>query len=81
MPVMIRLSRQGAKKHAEYQIIAIDKMRRTGGTVLARLGFYYPAAKNDKDKVKVDLDAVKAWKAKGALVSERVGQLLKLLSQ
>jgi len=78
---MIRLSRQGAKKHAEYQIVAVEKTRRRDGDVLERLGFYYPSAKDNKDKVKVKLESVKAWQAKGARLSERVGQLLKLLSQ
>ena len=82
MPVTIRLSRQGAKKRPQYQIVATEKSRRRdGGAVLERLGYYFPRAEKPKDKVQLNLDAVKKWQSNGAQVSERVGQLLKILSK
>jgi small subunit ribosomal protein S16 len=81
MAVTIRLSRQGAKKHPQYLIVAVDSSKKRDGAYLANLGHYYPKAKESKDKVKVNLDAVKSWQARGAQVSQTVGQLLKTLAK
>jgi len=81
MAVTIRLSRQGAKKNPQYLIVALDSAKKRDGAYLQSLGHYYPKAKEPKDKIKVDQDAVKAWKAKGAQVSQTVGQLLKSLAE
>ncbi len=81
MAVTIRLSRQGAKKQPQYLVIAVDSAKKRDGEYLENLGHYYPKAKDAKDKIKVNLEAVNAWRAKGAQVSQTVGQLLKTLSQ
>jgi small subunit ribosomal protein S16 len=81
MAVVIRLARQGAKKQPEYLVVAVDRMKKRDGEYLERLGHYYPKAKEAKDKIKVNLDQVNAWRAKGAQLSETVGQLLKTLSK
>jgi small subunit ribosomal protein S16 len=81
MAVKIRLSRQGAKKRPQYLIVAVDSASKRDGAYLAKLGHYYPKAKEAKDKIKVDAAAVKAWQAKGAQVTETVGQLLKSLAE
>jgi len=81
MAVSIRLSRQGAKKNPQYMIVAMDSSKKRDGEYLAKLGHYYPKAKEKKDKVKVDLAAVKAWQVKGAQLSQTVGQLLKTLAE
>jgi small subunit ribosomal protein S16 len=81
MAVTIRLSRQGAKKHPQYLIVAVDSAKKRDGAYLQKLGHYYPKAKEAKAKIEVNLDAVKAWQAKGAQVSQTVGQLLKTLSK
>ncbi len=81
MAVSIRLSRRGAKKEPQYLIVAVDTAKKRDGAFLERLGHYYPKAKEAKDKVKVNLEAVKAWQAKGALPTETVGQLLKTLAK
>lgn len=77
MAVTIRLSRQGAKKNPQYLIIAVDSAKKRDGAYLENLGHYYPKAKEAKDKIKVNLEAVKAWQAKGAQFSQTVGQLIK----
>ena len=79
MAVTIRLSRQGAKKHPTYLIIAVDSSKKRDGAYLEKLGQYFPKAAETKDKIKVNLEAIKAWQAKGAQVSQTVGQLLKTL--
>ena len=80
MAVTIRLSRQGAKKHPQYLIVAMPSRGKRDGAYLENLGHYYPKAKEVKDKIKVNLEAINAWKAKGAQVSQTVGQLLKTLA-
>ena len=79
MSVMIRLTREGAKKHPQYRVVVVDKAKKRDGGYLASLGKYYPGAKEPKDKLKIDLDAVKGWVARGAQCSQTVGQLLKTL--
>jgi len=81
MAVRIRLSRQGAKKAPQYLIVAVDSAKKRDGAYLDRLGHYFPKAKEAKDKIKVDMAKIQSWKAKGAQVSETVGQLLKGLAQ
>jgi small subunit ribosomal protein S16 len=81
MPVHIRFSRQGAKKHPHYLVVAVDAAKKRDGAFLEKLGYYTPKAKDPKDKLKVNLEAVKAWQAKGATVSETLGQLLKNISE
>lgn len=81
MSVTIRLSRQGAKKNPQYLIVAVDSAKKRDGAYLQNLGHYYPKAKETKDKVKVDHEAIKAWQAKGAQCSQTVGQLLKSLAK
>ena len=81
MAVMIRMSRQGAKKKPNYIVVAVDKMAKRDGAYLARLGQYFPKAKDPKDKLKIDQEALSSWIAKGAQLSQTVGQLLKSLSK
>jgi len=81
MAVMIRLQRQGAKKNPQYLVVAVDSAKKRDGEYLERLGHYYPKAAETKDKMKVNLEAVKAWQAKGAQTSQTVGQLLKTLAE
>lgn len=81
MAVTIRLSRQGAKKNPQYLIVAVDSQKKRDGAHLEALGHYYPKAKNEADKVKVNADAVQAWRAKGAQLSQTVGQLLRNLAK
>ena len=81
MAVTIRLSRQGAKKNPQYLIVAVDSAKKRDGAYLQSLGHYYPKAKDAKDKIKVDQEALKAWQVKGAQCSQTVGQLLKNLAK
>jgi small subunit ribosomal protein S16 len=81
MAVTIRLSRQGAKKKPEYIIVAVDSAKKRDGEYLEKIGYYYPKAKEAKDKIKVDADVLKGWQNRGAQVSQTVGQLLKTLAK
>jgi small subunit ribosomal protein S16 len=81
MSVQIRLSRQGAKKQPNYLVVAVDSAKKRDGAYLAKLGQYFPKAANTKDKLKIDLAALQAWQAKGARMTQTVGQLVKKLAQ
>lgn len=81
MAVTIRLSRQGAKKKPQYLVVAVDSAKKRDGAYLENLGHYFPKAKDVKEKLKVNMEAIKAWQAKGAQVTQTVGQLLKNFAQ
>ncbi len=81
MAVMIRLSRQGAKKNPQYLVVAVDSSKKRDGAYLEKLGHYYPKAKTNAEKLKVDAALVSKWRANGAQVTKTVGQLLKGLAQ
>lgn len=81
MPVMIRLSRQGAKKNPFYHLVAIDKYSRRDGEFLEKLGTFDPSKKTAKEQLKLNLEAIENWKKKGAQFSLTVSQLLKKFSK
>ena len=81
MAVMIRLSRQGTKHKPQFMVVVMDKDKKRDGAYLQKLGYYFPKAKDPKDKLKVNLDALKEWQAKGAQCSQRIGQLLKTIAK
>jgi small subunit ribosomal protein S16 len=81
MAVTIRLSRQGAKKQPTYLVVAVDSEKKRDGAYLANLGQYFPKAVKNEDKLKINLEMLKAWQAKGALLSQTVGQLVKKLAK
>ncbi|MBY0470603.1 30S ribosomal protein S16 [bacterium] len=81
MAVKIRLSRQGAKKHPQYMVVAVDSNKKRDGEYLQKLGHYFPKAKDSKEKLKVNVEAIQAWQAKGAQLTQTVGQLLKTLAK
>ncbi len=72
--VKIRLYRGGAKKRPVYRIVAIDSRNKRQGRVLEFLGSYQPL--ND-GAVHIRRQAVEAWVAKGAQLSDTVASLLR----
>ena len=73
MPVRIRLSRGGAKKRPFYRIIVADSRRARDGKFIDQIGTYNPMlAKDNPERVKMDVDKAKDWIAKGAKPSDRV---------
>jgi len=77
MPVVIRMARAGTKKRPFYHIVAADSRSPRDGRFIERLGFFNPLLPKDKeDRLKLDLDKVKAWMAKGAQPSDRVMRFL-----
>jgi small subunit ribosomal protein S16 len=75
------LSRQGAKKNPQYLVVAVDSSKKRDGEYLEKLGHYFPKAKTAAEKAKLNVEKIKVWQAKGAEVTQTVGQLLKSLSK
>src|SRR6516165_1584813 len=72
MPVVIRLARAGTKKRPVYHVVAADSRFPREGRFIERLGHFNPLLPKDNEgRLKLDVDKVKAWLAKGAQPSDR----------
>jgi len=77
MSLKIRLARAGTKKRPVYHIVIADSRSPRDGRYIERLGYFNPLlAKDHKDRLKLDLEKVKTWMAKGALPTDRVTRFL-----
>jgi small subunit ribosomal protein S16 len=77
MSLKIRLARAGTKKRPFYHVVVADSRSPRDGRFIERIGYFNPLLKKDaKDRLKLDLDKVKAWLAKGALPSDRILRFL-----
>jgi len=77
MSLKIRLARAGTKKRPVYHIVIADSRSPRDGRYIERLGYFNPLLPKDKEeRLKLDLDKVKAWMAKGALPTDRVSRFL-----
>ncbi len=77
MPVVLRMARAGTKKRPFYHIVAADSRFPRDGRFIERLGYYNPLLpKDNAERLKLDLDKVKDWIAKGAQPSDRVLRFL-----
>jgi small subunit ribosomal protein S16 len=73
----IRLARGGSKKRPFYRIVAADSRMPRDGRFIEKLGTYNPLlAKDDEERVKLDIDRVKHWLAEGAQPTDRVSRFL-----
>jgi small subunit ribosomal protein S16 len=77
MPVVLRMARAGTKKRPIYHIVAADSRSPRDGRFIERLGFYNPLLpKDNAERLKLDLDKIKSWIAKGAQPSDRIKRFL-----
>jgi small subunit ribosomal protein S16 len=77
MSVVIRLARAGTKKRPVYHVVVADSRFPRDGRFIERLGHFNPLMPKDNEaRLKLDLDKVKAWLAKGAQPSDRVLRFL-----
>ena len=77
MSLKIRLSRAGTKKRPFYHVVVADSRFPRDGRFIERLGFFNPLlAKDNAERLKLDMDQVKAWMAKGAQPTDRVMRFL-----
>ncbi len=75
--VVIRLSRGGAKKRPFYHVTVTDQRNSRDGRFIQRVGFFNPVARGQEERLRIDVDAINGWVAKGAQVSPRVTVLMK----
>jgi small subunit ribosomal protein S16 len=77
MALRIRLARGGTKKRPHYNVVISDSRSPRDGRFIQKIGFYNPLLPSDHaDRLKLDLDAAKAWIAKGAVATDRVHKFL-----
>ena len=77
MSLKIRLARAGTKKRPFYHIVIADSRAPRDGRFIERIGYFNPLLPKEKtERLKLDLDKVKAWLAKGALPTDRVLRFL-----
>ena len=75
--LVIRMARAGTKKRPFYHIVLADSRSPRDGRFIERLGYYNPLLPKDKEeRLKLDMDKVKSWIAKGAQPSDRVMRFL-----
>ena len=77
MSLKIRMARAGTKKRPVYHIVVADSRYPRDGRFIERLGYFNPLLpKDNQERLRLDLDKVKAWIAKGAQPSDRVMRFL-----
>ena len=77
MSLKIRLSRGGAKKRPFYRIVVADARMPRDGRFVEKIGTFDPLkAKDDAERLVLDVEKAKAWIAKGAQPTDRVLRLL-----
>src|SRR3954454_13642036 len=77
MSLKIRLARAGTHKRPFYHVVLADSRSPRDGRFIERLGFFNPLLPKEKtERLKLDLDKVKAWLPHGALPTDRVARFL-----
>ena len=77
MAVSIRLSRGGSKKRPYYRIVVADSRSPRDGNFIERLGSYNPLlAKDDANRIVLNVERAKHWLGVGAQPTDRVARFL-----
>ena len=77
MATKIRLARGGSKKRPFYAIVVCDSRMPRDGRFLEKVGTYNPLMpKDSEERVKLDVERVQEWLAKGAQPTDRVVRFL-----
>ncbi|SFH80955.1 30S ribosomal protein S16 [Albimonas pacifica] len=77
MAIKIRLARGGSKKRPFYRVVAADSRAPRDGRFIEKLGTYNPLLpKDSEDRVKLDVEKIQEWIAKGAQPTDRVARFL-----
>jgi small subunit ribosomal protein S16 len=80
MATTIRLSRGGSKKRPYYKIVVADARSPRDGKFIERIGSYNPLlAKDNPERVKLDVERAKHWVGVGAQPTDRVARFLDVL--
>ena len=75
--VIIRLSRGGSKKRPFYHVTVADRREPRDGRFIDRLGFFNPIARGQEERLRIDVEKIEDWIAKGAQLSPRVKKLFR----
>lgn len=75
MAVTIRLRRIGRKKQPSYRLVVADSQSPRSGEYIETLGFYNP--RTQPAELRVDLEKVDQWLARGAEMSETAASLIR----
>jgi small subunit ribosomal protein S16 len=67
--------RMGAKKRPTYRVVVKEKLSKRDGAYLENLGTYNPT--REPAEVKLDMERVQYWLARGAQPTDTVRQLIK----
>lgn len=77
MSVSIRLARGGAKKRPYYRIVVANSRSPRDGAFIEKIGSYNPLlAKDDANRVQLDVERAKHWLSVGAQPTDRVARFL-----
>ncbi len=67
--------RMGAKKRPTYRVVVKEKLSKRDGAYLENVGTYNPT--RQPAEVKLDMERVRYWLARGAQPTDTVRQLIK----
>jgi small subunit ribosomal protein S16 len=67
--------RMGAKKQPTYRVVVKEKLSKRDGAYLENLGTYNPT--REPAEVKLNMERVRYWLARGAQPTDTVRQLIK----
>jgi len=77
MAMKIRLARGGSKKRPFYRIVATDSRMPRDGRFIEKLGIYNPLlAKDNEERVKMDVERIQHWLGQGAQPTDRISRML-----
>lgn len=75
----IRLMRMGAKKSPSYRVVVKEKLSKRDGAYVENVGFYNPT--REPAEVRLKMDRVNYWIARGAQPTDTVRQLIRQQSK
>jgi len=77
MAMKIRLARAGSRKRPVYRVVAADSRMPRDGRYVEKLGVYNPLLPKDSaDRVRLNMERVRHWLARGARPTDRVSRFL-----
>ncbi len=79
MPATIRLMRFGKKANPSFRIVVLDKRKKGVGSYIEKIGTYNPLT--NPATILIDNEKLESWKNKGAIISNGMAKLLKMVKK